>query len=81
MPFSPTGRNTIYGWAQTNPDFPGNTKIENTVHDDAGNSVKLDGGAFSSVTPPVPEASTLALLATGAAGVLALRRRRRKSDA
>ena len=69
------GGSTVYGWAQI--DVKSNSDIVEIVYSDVGHFVNLNAGAFSEV-PPVPEPSTLALMATGAAGVLALRRRRRE---
>ena len=68
------GGSTVYGWAQI--DAKNDSDIVKVVYSDAGHLVNLNGGAFSEVI--VPEPCTLALMATGAAGVLALRRRRRE---
>ena len=70
------GGSTVYGWAQI--DVLSNSDIVKVVYSDSGQYVNLNAGVFSEVAPTVPEPSTLALMATGAAGGLALRRRRRE---
>ncbi len=73
--------NKVYGWAQIN--VKADSDIVKVVYSDSGLFVNLNNGAFTEVGGGgggggVPEPSTLALMATGAAGVLALRKRRRQ---
>jgi hypothetical protein len=73
---------THYGWAQLTVDanfgFPSNasiTLIDYAYESQAG--VGIEAGATASA---VPEPSTLGLFALGAAGVMALRRKRQKAQ-
>jgi hypothetical protein len=69
------GGNTFYGWADIslnnlNGNAPGVFTLHGLAYEDSGGSITA--GA-------VPEPSTIALLVAGAAGVLALKRRKAKS--
>ena len=61
---------TVYGWAEVERIDAANGKLLGWAYEDSGDPIRV--GQTSSI----PEPNTLALLAFGAAGVTALRRRR-----
>ena len=61
---------TVYGWAEVGPLAPAEGKLLGWAYEDSGEPIRV--GQTSSI----PEPNTLALLALGAAGVAAMRRRR-----
>ena len=70
--FNATGGNAsgfVYGWARVAVPNPGEIRIYDFAYEDSGAPIHVPN--------EVPEPSTLLLMASGAAGLLALRRRRK----
>jgi hypothetical protein len=70
------GGATTYGWAQFNFSAAADTLMK-VVYSNSGATVELDGaGGYQEAGTSVPVPGTLALLAAGAGGIGAFRRRR-----
>jgi hypothetical protein len=70
------GNPTVYGWAEVKRIDVNDGTLLGWAYEDSGAPIQV-----SDTGTPIPEASTLALFALGAAGVLAYRWRRKKKEA
>jgi hypothetical protein len=64
---------TVYGWADIERLSSSSGKLHSWAYEDSGGAIQV--GSFSDGGSSVPEPGTLAMLAVGTAGVMALRRR------
>lgn len=74
------GGTELYGWANVTFDvgFNGSATINEWAYENMGNSIMV--GQTSSMSAAVPEPSSLGMLALGACGLAAWRRRRKSEE-
>ena len=70
--FALEGGGHAYGWAKIERVSSGNARLLGWAYEDSGRSIHITGTGEA----PVPEPSGLSLLALGAAGVTAMRKKR-----
>ncbi|NCD34826.1 MAG: PEP-CTERM sorting domain-containing protein [Spartobacteria bacterium] len=69
---------TVYGWADIERVSQSSGTLHSWAYEDSGGAIQV--GSFSDGGSAVPEPGTLAMLALGTVGTLALRRRRQKNS-